>query len=263
MASFYPINGLVTSWAGTQNTNLISTGNEPMSFTLDSDALEFDTTALSAAGIATFLKGLSQWRVTMRSRLKTAQTGDLGLVTHAGGYATNINRWDMAVEVAAFENTVFGATSRSYLPGKLSWGGTFSGFMDDTTVITMPGNGNEPATGTFKLREAGATDDTLSGSIFTTRLGVEISPENIAVASYGYRGSGTLTNSTPSAGTTVFGTGAVARPTIGELVLTADTGYTLTGNAFWVAARIVMEVNGLSTVELEVQGTGALAIANV
>lgn len=260
MAAVTGITGAVTSWAGAQNTQLIATGSEPSSFTLNFEGQEFDTTTFSSAGVSSFIKGLSAWSGQIVQQLKTPATGDLGLVTFSAGYAANLNAWDMAVDVPALEVTAFGATVRSYIPGKLSWGGSFGGYLDGTTVATMVGNSNEPATGTFKLREAGAVDDTLAGSIFTTRADLNASPEAVNAVSYTFRGSGNLTQSTPSAGTTVFPTGVVARPTVGSLVLTASTGRTFTGDAFWTRVAISQVVNQLVTVTIDFQGTGALTI---
>lgn len=262
MAAFVGINGAVTSWAN--NTQFITTGSEPIEFDINPDALEFDSTAFSALGISTFIKGLPSWSGQIRMRLKTAQTGDTGLVSYTAGFTSILKRWSMAVEVASHESTQFGDAARTFIPGKLSWGGDFDGYMDNNTSnpVTLPGNSNEPATGTFKLREAGATDDTLSGSIFTTRSGIQVSPDGVATVSYTYRGSGALTQSTPSAGTTVFPTGAVAIPTAGSLVLTAESGYTFTGSAFWTRVAIEMPVNELARVTLDFQGSGALAVSH-
>lgn len=269
MAAFVGILGDI-SWAGTQNTRLITTAAKPIDFTLNLEALEFDTTAFAALGIATFIKGLSSWSGTIRLRTVTAQTGDQGLVTFSGGYVTNLNRWDMTIETAAHETTPFGvaltntAYWRTFIPGVLRWSGGFGGYQDGSTVLTWPGNSSEPATGTFKLREAGATDHNFAGSIFTTRLGAEVSPNGVATASYSYRGSGALTESNASDDSLEIFTadgGVVARPTVGELVLTATTGQTFTGDAFWTAVRISNAVNEMTTIEIDFQGTDDLAAA--
>lgn len=259
MAITTGIAGAVTSWAS--NTQFIATGSEPAAFTLEFEGQEFDTTTFASAGISSFLKGLSGWRGQITQQIKTPATGDLGLVTFTAGYTTNLTYWDLAVDVAEHETTTFGATTRAYIPGKLSWGGSFGGYADDTALLTMVGNSSEPATGTFKVREAGGTDDTLSGSIFTTRADTGASPDAVVPANYTYRGSGALTQSTPSAGTTIFPTGAVARPTTGSLVLTATTGQTFTGDAFWTRAGVRVAVNELIVVTLDFRGSGALSIA--
>lgn len=262
MAQFAGITATVDA-TDTQLQQIVETGGEPWQFTINLDGQEFDTTAFAALGISTYLKGLSGWSWSLTQRFKTASTGDLGLVTFAAGYTTNLNAWDLAVEVAALETTAFGATTRSYIPGKLSWGGSFSGYMDDTTPMTHVGNSSEPATGTFKLREAGTPDDTLSGSIFTTQGTGNVDPNSVASLSYTYRGSGDLTQSAPQAGTTIFpvsggASTVVARPTVNTLRLTAISGQYFEGSVFWTRVAVSVAVNQVATVEVAGMGTGAL-----
>lgn len=266
MASFVGVNGAVTSWAN--NTQFITTGSEPIEFDLNMEGLEFDTTAFAAAGISTYINGLSSWAGQIRQRLKTAQTGDAGLVewtSTAGNYATNIKRWSLAVEVDPHETTAFATTpptARTFIPGKLRWGGEFDGYLDGTTAATQPvySATTNPATLTLRLRDL-ATDDALSGSAFTTRAPISVSPGGVATIGYSYRGSGNLTQSTPTSGTTVFPTGAVAIPTAGSLVLTAASGRTYTGSAFWTRVTIENAVNEMAAVTIDFQGSGVLTIA--
>lgn len=261
MAAITGITGAVTSWAGTQNTQLIATGSEPASFTLDVDGDEFDTTTFATTGAETALKGLYSWGGEITQQFKTAQIGSAGSVVFSAGYVTNLNNWELVVTGTEYETTAFGSlTAKTFIPGTFRWGGTFGGFLDDTTVATLPGNSNEPATGTFRLRDL-ATDDDLSGSIFTTRLGASSSPLAVNTVSYSFRGSGALTQSTPTSGTTIFPLGALAAAASGSLVLTASTGRTYTGDAFWTGITVTVPATNLCTTRIRFRGAGALTPA--
>lgn len=257
-----------------------SMGSEPMEFDLDLQGQEFDTTAFSALGISTFLNGLPSWTAQIRGRMKTAQTGDQGLInwtTASSNYETNIKRYSIVLETDAFESTAFGSTPptwRTYIPGKFRWGIDFDGYLDDADLATIPmplsgsttPTGTNPDTITARITDLG-TDNDLSGTAFTTRAAIEVSPNGIATISYSGRGSGALTQSTPTGTVThIFPTGAIARPTAGSLTLTATTGQTFTangttGHAFWTRIAVAGGVNELMTVTVDLQGTGVLAIA--
>ena len=260
MAAITGITGAVTSWAGTQNTQLIATGSEPARFNLTIDADEFDTTTFATTGSETSLKGLRSVTGEITMQLKTAAIGNLGAVTFSAGYTTNLDEWELSVEGREFRSTAFADTAHAYIPGTYRWGGSFAGFLDGTTASTAPANSNEPATGTFKVREAGATDDTLSGSIFTTAANVSAGPLEANRVAYTFRGSGDLTQSTPSAGTTIFPTGAVAGATSGSLVLTASTGRSFTFDAFWTRVTVRVSVGDTTTVSIAFRGTGDVTI---
>lgn len=250
------------SWGGSgENAQLAGTGVEGQEFRLNLNGAEFDTTNFSTTGATTHIKGLTSWDGEFTGIIKAINHGALGLVTFSAGYTANLNRWNMTIERDSFDATVFAATEMAFAPGCWQWGGEFSGYLDDTTAATMPGNSNEPATGTFKYEEKGVNDNTLSGSIFTTRASISAKPRALNEVSYTYRGSGAITQSTPSVGAGILPAGAVAGDAASSLVLTASTSRTYTGSAFWKSINIDCSVAGLVIVRVGFQGTGALAIA--
>lgn len=262
MAAVTGITGAVTSWAGTQNTRLISTGAKPASFTLNVPAPANPTTGFSDVGIRTMLKDIYDWSGTISAQLAAPSSGTAGLVTFAAGYTTNLNSWNLTIAGEEFPVTAFGAAARAFIPGGFGWSGGFSGFLDGTTVASIPSvSASEPGSATFKYAEAGATDMTLAGSIVTTLLNIGVSPSAANAVSYSFEGTGALTQSTPSAGEPVLPAGAVAIPVAGELVLTASTGRTFTGDAFWTSIAISCTVGQPVTVEIGFRGTGALTFA--
>lgn len=250
------------AWAGSgENAQLATTGAEGQEFRLNLNGVEFDSTNFSTTGASTHVKGLSSWDGEFTGIIKAINHGALGLVTYSAGYVVNMKRWTMNIERDTFDSTVFGATEMAFAPGCWKFGGDFSGFLDDTTVATMPVNSNEPATGTFKYEEKGVTDNTLSGSIFTTRAGIQANPRALNEISYTYRGSGAITQSTPSAGAGILPAGAVAGDAASQLTLTSSTSRTFVGSAFWKSISIDCSVADLVKVRVGFQGTGALVIS--
>lgn len=262
MAVLTGITGSVTSWAGSAFNGSLLTGSRPAQFTLNMTGEDIDTTAFADSGIQTHIKGLSSWAGQFTAQLAEPAIGNLGLVTFSAGYTTNLNAWSIqANQQSVGPVTAFAGTEHAYIPGTIDWGGTFSGFIDGTTALTAVGNSSEPASATFKFAEKGATDNTLSGSIFTTALNATVQPTAANAVSYSFRGSGALTQSSPSAGTPIFTAGALPLTAATSLVLTCSTGRTMTGSAFWTSISINCAVAQAVTVTVGFQGTGALAIA--
>lgn len=261
MAAISGITGAVTSWSGTTNAYLAATGVEPAQFNLTLEGTELDTTSFTDAGVGTAIKGLAGWFAEWETWLKAPAEGSAGLVTYTAGYTANLNAWELEAEADEFESTAFGGTVKAYTPGGFKWRGSFSGHLDDTTAAVAVGNSNEPATGTFKYQEKGATDNTLSGSIFTHGANLAVAPSALNAIAYNFRGSGALTQSTPSAGVGIIPNGVLPVPTAGSLVLTASSGRTYTGSAFWTRIGISCRVNELVRVRVRARGTGALTIA--
>lgn len=248
------------SWVGTENAYLASTGQDPARFTLDYDGDDFDATTLATTGSEAHLKGLTSLSGTWTGQLKAAAHGAEGLITFSAGTVLNANSWDMEIVRAAHEVTAFAATAKAYIPGVWGATGSFGGFLDDTTASVAISNANEPATGTFKYQEKGATDNTLSGSIFTFGGSVNVSVQPNTY-SYRYRMNGDITHSIPSAGVGILPNGAIVGSAAGSLVLTASTGRTFTTNAFWTRIGISCRVGALTEVTVGWRSSdGTLAI---
>lgn len=261
-----PIVGITAaiSWGGTQHASLAGTGVEGRSFSLDIDAEDFDSTVFGATGPTSNIKGLVSGSGSIQGLLKVPDHGAGGLVTFSAGTVLNVTGWDMEITREEFPSTVFNATAptaMSYLPGLFLWRGSFSGYLDETTAMTLPANANEPATGIFKYQEKGGTDSTLSGSIFTNKASIGASPRRVNSLDYSFVGSSTLTQSTPSSGVGIFPSGVVANEGAQTLVLTASTGRTFTGSAFWKSIRISCRISQLVTVDIGFRFTGTITPA--
>jgi hypothetical protein len=259
MAAVTGINGAVTSWAN--NTHLISTGSKPFSFNLTMEGDNLDSTSFSSAGVGEAIKGLTGWYVEMEGWTVLPCEGSAGLVTFTAGYTTLLDSWELEVQGTEYASTAFGDTVRKHVPGGFKWGGSFAGKMDDTTAAAAISNASEPATGTFKYQERGATDNALSGSIFTYGAQFGVTPNALNSASYQFQGSGALTQSNPATGEGIIPDGALAVATPGSLVLTASSGRTFTGSAFWTRIAVSCRVGELVRVRLRARGSDSLSIA--
>jgi len=257
------------SWANgstgsnhTQFTSNSTTGGVPIRFTLNLNADEYDTTSFAASDpTSLFLKGLSSWDGEFEILTPTAEIGSNGLVTFSPGYTANISAYDLEVERNVHEVTAFGATAKTFIPGVYRWGGSFRGFLDDTTAAAAVANSSEPASLTLKYSERTTTDATFSGTAFTTRADIGVSPLEVNTIGYSFRGSGALTHSTPTTGDNFITTGALTGDTAGTLTLTSTTSRTYAGSAFWKSISLSVTAGGLTVIRIGFQGTSTLTIS--
>lgn len=253
--------GLVTSWAGTQNTALIQSASGPYEFTLNMEAPTEDVTPFNGSGV-TFtsnIPNIRSWSGSITTRFTTALIGSSGLVTFGSGYTANTRAWTLDLTNDAKDTTVFngsGVTYRTFVPGLLSWGGTYETYVDNTTALVFPGA--SAASATFKLVEDGATDRTLAGNIIASSVPVTVQVGELPTATFTYVGSGTLT---AAGSANFFPSGAIVAPETGSLVLQSYTSRTYTGDAFFTSVSISCAVDGVITATINFQGTGALTIA--
>src|SRR5688572_23937953 len=119
------------AWAGTtNNAQLASTGSEAVSWLLDYDGDEHDTTAFAGTGAqTTYIKGLTRWAGSFESTLKTPETGTLGSVTFSAGHVVNILEHNIDIVRDSLDSTIFAATARAFTPGLCRIGGSFRGYI--------------------------------------------------------------------------------------------------------------------------------------
>lgn len=258
--------GEVTSWAGTGNSALVTSGSLPSEFTLSIEADEHKTTAMAPTVVyETSIPGIRNATATINVRLNPAQHGSTGLVTNSAGYTAGVRAWSMDLVAPALPTTAYNATSptsNTYQPGLISWSGRYESFIDTGTSMVQPGA--TPGSATFKILENGANDQTLAGNIWIKKFDLRYKLGELAVVTADYMGTSTLTAAGTSGsgiGNPWFSAGAVAIPSTGSLVLTGSTGKTYTGSAFWERFSINHEVTGLVTATISVRFTGDITIA--
>jgi hypothetical protein len=261
MAHTLGSSGLVTSWAGSP-FNVAKFGPSNVSFSIDGE--EHDATQFVAALEAgTFVPGLKTWQMQMSGNFPAsgAKTGAAGNVT-LSGYDLLVRAYSLSIEAASFDSTVFsasGVTWREFLGGLYRWNGSLEVGIDGTTALGLPpAPGGSAGSLTLKVTEDGGTDRAFTGSAFVRQTSGVIAVGALNTAQYAFRGTGELT----SVGTdNLWAAAALDKPITGSLVWQAATGRTYTGDAFAQQITINVPVDGLISVSVTAQGTGALTPA--
>lgn len=253
--------GLVTSWGS--NTQLIETGHRPAQFTLDVSADSPNVTGFVSGGTSSTLAipGMRTVSGTIRG-LSIANSGPLvgvlGSVTYSSGYVSNLRSWEIAIACDPQNATALGVSAtqngwHQFVPGLVSWSGSYSAMQDDTTPLVAPAKSSDPAAATFVVY----TNKYFGGNIVSTRLGADTAVDAVGTAEYSFVGSGTCTV-TDASGTLPFAAGAIPRPTTGTLLLQSVTNQTFSVSAFWTAVRMSVTPDAAVSVEVDFQGTGEL-----
>lgn len=251
---------LVTSWAGTVNAALLANFS-PMKFSILMNGQEIDITEYAASLVPrTHQSGLRDWEVVMEGFNAAAVSGNVGNVSGTD-YAVALNNWNMTIGCAAVPVTNWTSLSagwQTFLPGLQEWSGSYGGFVDGTTAIpaVMEYATSADASALFTI----SSGNTLGGTIRTTRVSIdsEVSAANTMSASF--RGIGHLTT-TGSDALLDANTGTMVDFVAGELVLTAATGRTYTGDAFPVGISVTSRLGDATRMTVRARGTGALTIA--
>lgn len=130
-----------------------------------------------------------------------ARTGQQGLVQYKGVPVFRINSWNLDINVADHDVTVFTTgtvTFRSRTPGLVDGSGSFSGFWDmdgSTAQKDLQTNVLTPATGTVRLEADKVTGGAYSfDAILSQTVGAGID-DDVTVA-FNYVSNGAITYST-------------------------------------------------------------------
>jgi len=252
MAVITGATGSVTSWTGTANGLLIGTNSQPSTFTLNYNADELDTTGFDATNSMEAIAGLKSWAGTISTRYDAAQIGSAGSVTYGSGYVLHTNSWQLNLASAAKDVTAFGTSVKSFIPSLIGWGGQYDGFVDDTSPLSGLGV-DPPASATFAMDATRS----IEGDITVTGQSVSSAPSEPNTVTQTFRGSGAITAAGASG---LFSVGEIVIPATGTLTLTASTGRTYAGSAFWTSLSISCPAAGLVVMDIAFQGTGALSI---
>lgn len=266
------LEGIVTSWAGTNNTTLIGAITEH-TCQLNIDGGTADRTGYVASlSSGAMGPGLRSWSGTISGRFSgsgTAEVGYLGGVTYASGYTYHIQGYKISVKSKALDITAYDASAtaagwRQFRPGILEWSGSYDALVDSANAIVLPtAPGTASASAVFTL----TTGKTLTGNILPSQIGVSVPVGDLNKLAFSFVGDGAFT----SAGTnSIFPAAAVAIPdwdatgTDGipdtTLVFQAAASRTFTGAAFWTGISITHAPGKYIDVEVTFQGSGALAV---
>jgi hypothetical protein len=240
--------------------------------TININANENDITAASTSGVAMMAKsaGLLDatidfsgiWpKATTMLGISSLVTFNAAIMKHVTAFTLDINFPEIDITSA----TGAAGTYRRYMSGGTGqWGGTITAMADNAAAPVIPASGAASAV-TFKMAENG-TDPTLTGNININRQSQVVRVGDRSVITYGYAGSGNLTQ---TAGSTFPGitaaSGTIARPTWdlagtgvanNEMVMTVATGRTYTAECFWTRLSLSW------VMDAPVQVTGTLRVAS-
>lgn len=271
----YPITSAdgvaITSWAGTFYSNLLSKAAD-ISASLNIANSQADVTQLGGT-TASYIPGLRAWDVSLSLRFATSGTpatvvqGTQGLVTFsAGGYALHVPSMEFELSAPVFEITSFASTPpawRAYRPGRAQGTFRFLARVDNATgMANLPGEGAALPTLTLRYGDEN-TDDTVAGSAILTGRRDNYVAGQLATVEY----SGVFTGSITPAGTnTPLGTSVIGVPlwdlgVADATKLIIDTGAeSWGGDAFWRRIRVAASVGEPVSIDVDAQGTNALAV---
>lgn len=236
---------------------------------------EFDATAYgSGLSAYTYSNGLKSWELSFEGLFPASGRkagSDGGNVTFASGYTTYVRSWDMRLEAAVKEGTVYTGAAvswRHFEPGLVRASGSYECIADKSAAVSaVTASGAAAASATFKLTEEGGTDNELTCSIRTTAREIVGDLGDFVIVRYDYTVNGAVTvvgstNFLPSGAVGIPDWDANADGTADvQGVFQIASGRTFTGNVFWKSIGLNVPIGGLITLAVDLQGTGALTLA--
>lgn len=254
-------NGLLSEVAWTNNTALVSSGADSMAFQYIEDGSPTDVTVLGAR--TQQMHGtLRSATATLTTRIEGVEIGNAAgvAVASSGYYAAHIRQWQLSMGVRANEtteqNTSSPPTWRTFEPGLATISGSYEARPSDSVSFTgANGAGTTTRAVTLTLRGS----NTFAGDAIVSRANMDLNPGD-AFVTMNFEGAGdwAKTGSTfIAAGTIGAKSGDVGFAT-GTLTLTYTTGMTISGSAFPTNISITAPVDGVLTVQTQVQFTGAV-----
>lgn len=272
---------LVTSWAGTNNTQLLSVLGKA-AVTFDMQGNPPDRTQFAGSIVNTsYGPGLASWTGTISARFLTsslAYTGYAGSLAIGGTDMTTtwIKSYKLSLRSQAFDTTSFGSTATtagwmSFRPGLITASGSYELMLDSAAGIKPPflpaaSSFSSLPTATFSLTSV----NTLAMSIVPQGVGVNLNVGALNAGTVSFMGSGAITAAT-SGDTNMFDAGTLTLPdwdasgTDGvcdtTLICQASASRTYTGAAFWTSIDISVDPKAYTDVQIGFQGSGALVPA--
>lgn len=124
-------------------------------------------------------------------------TGRQGAVTIGGTDITEVTSWSLDLTRDVVESTVMGDSARSYVPGLVSFSGSFDFMLDADAPAAQTGVDLDGAALSFGF-EAVADDAsaTYSGSGFVTGKSISAEIEGMVTVSVTFQGTGAITEPT-------------------------------------------------------------------
>jgi len=267
-------NGSVTSWGSANFYSTMLARLASVSIDWDVDNGPVDVGALGTTYAAS-IPSLRSWRARLSAfaKLPTPVMGNLGrVVFSAGGYALHVVGWTWTIEttqVHDITNQSFSSppTWRDHAPDMTRVYGTINAHADsDTAATNIAAIGDSSATLTLTYGDE-STDDTLSGAAYLSALSGQVRRGGQNTLDYSFVSAGQWT---PAGTSSPLGSSALGIPlwsqggsAAGAIAWATLTGSrTVTGaDSFWTRISINCRVDQPTTVDVDIQGVGALTYA--
>ena len=269
------INGVVNSWSGTFQSNLLSkmVANAAVH---NMSAAAAQVTGLNAA-VESYIPGVGTWEVTIGgTAFASSRLGNQGLVAFsAGGYVYHVDSARVKIEAQVHDITAFAATSPiwgRFMPGVSNWSATYRCRVDSANNVPIPhlapttsDGGASLPTVTFTYGKS--NDATLAGSCMIDRVSPAIRRGDQVWVDIGVRGTGALT---PAGAGSILGSTAFGQPewdqgssppvstTQPSISFQAATSRTYVGSCFWKSIELAWDVRSPVSIVVVAQGTGEL-----
>lgn len=240
----------------------------PYTWTLNTTRDVFDAEAYTDVAIDR-IAGLMSWTATTQGRYpgSAPQTGYKSGITFATGNVLHADSFNLTMTAAVSEpltefNISTPPDAMEYERGLVEFTGQYTQKVSDTTPLKLGTNSSQSAgssgdTATFTLSDD-TVDNSLAGKLIVEGTNTSAPVNGMVTNTVTFKGSGNVT----AAGTnSLFPAGALTKPDVAEVVITAGPGRTYTGNAFWSSVGVTVGVNGLLDVSVTLQGTGTLTPA--
>lgn len=248
--------------------NILTQAQNDFTLTYNNPSLE--TTAMSPTIYArTYVGGLKDWSVQVRSRVAPALIGSTGLISNASGmYNANVRRWSLNIDNNVQDVTAFNATApthRTFINGIQSNSGSYEAFVDDSTALVAPSAAVNSAV-VFRYYDA-ATDHSLTFDALITGVSAGFKIGDASLANYSFMGSGVLTHAgsgtitNPLFPAAMLSSTTVIMPVASSATFTAASGRTYAGSVLLEKMTINVAIDELITLDYTLRGTGDLTIA--
>lgn len=113
--------------------------------------------------------------------------GVTGTIAVTGQIATNPISWTLNYEQSRVESTIYGDTTRKFIPGVMQWSGTYTLRHDDSQVITAP------STAISSMTLTAASGQTYAGAAVTDSCSISHEFDGGPLIVVSFTGNGALT----------------------------------------------------------------------
>jgi hypothetical protein len=252
------LTGLVTSWGSTGfNDNVVKDLMKPAEFSVSMNNADLDVTPFTGpTKFGTSMPGLREWSGSIAGFHGTGgNTDGIGGLVATTEYDLLVRSWEVSLSADALDVTNWtdlAARWKAYAPGIVRWSGTYEAIIDNATGIGIPPAAHGAATFTL------SSGNSWAGNIFSTQISAAVRVGDVNVARFAFRGTGDLTVTGSNA---AMPAGGIATPVTETLTLTAYTGRTYIGSAFWTGIRTTCNIGDAIKTSVDFRGTGEMATA--